>query len=167
METRIIKSKIKSIRSKGATWKALVQETAQAVALHVLEHGNVTLAADLLDAVSLNGGNYENLAKWLGEYAFVRMEKGVLSLNKSARKAALDPFGGRCDMARDAWTKEVEAGGMWYAEVEAERQQRTQKVFDSFKEADRLIERLLTKGDQQLAAKIKEVVEDYRKITTL
>lgn len=154
-----INGQIRGIAGRSTKLRGDIQVTACDVACHILEHGEVSLAQALLNAVG-TGGNFESLAQWLGEFAFCRMKDGELVLNKHARTEALKGFCTPVD-ARAAYEITVSLARPWHCS-EAEMTEKVEKVFDSFEAAEHLIARMLKKGDQQLAAKIRAVVTEYK-----
>lgn len=92
LTTKQISSKIGGIKRSSKSLRDNVQTVLTHTCGHVLEHGNVTLFNNLLEAsVGVNKGKLIGYAK---QYGFVSYDhaKGTFNLNKKARKEATEKY---------------------------------------------------------------------------
>lgn len=73
--TTAIKAAIKSIRTTGAKFDQLVQDTGLSILAHVDAHGDVSLANELFAAMP-KGSRTASLAGWLMAYGKLRANTG-------------------------------------------------------------------------------------------
>jgi hypothetical protein len=82
-----LKTRIRSIAKRNAKLRDDIQEVLINIAGHAYEHGDVTLASELLNVTT--GQDKVAIVRWLRDYAFTIVKTdGSVKLNKAARNEA-------------------------------------------------------------------------------
>lgn len=142
--TTAIKSAIKSIRTTGAKFDALVQSTGLDILAHIDAHGDVSLANELFAAMP-KGSRTASLAGWLMAYGKLRANTG--------KDKAINPF--RFDGNK---TTDLESASATHWATFGKPEQEPDQVFDLAKALASLLrkaEQAESVSDPELLARIK------------
>lgn len=137
-----INTKIRSIKGRNATLRSDIQTVMLNLAGHAYEHGDVSSASKLLDAVT--GQDKVAIVRFLRDHCFVSVDgEGTVKLNKKARNDADFVDGDAC-----VAHLEESAPNWWEASTTT---QQAAQILDPILSLRSLAKRI-AKGDRELKA---------------